>query len=76
MYTGSLLTGISPRAAQDRPAKTDALDARRAARQVLAAPGHLYRGLGETAKPCECWRPPAEAPKGPEWRLSVNSKPC
>ncbi len=65
-------------------AKTDALDARRAARQVLgrlwpsvparcwAACGHLSHGLGETAKLYECWRPPAGAPKGPEYRLSTN----
>ena len=45
-------------------AKTDALDARRAARQVLGRPGHLSRGPGETAKPCECWKPPAKGAQG------------
>ena len=46
-------------------AKTDALDARRAARQVLGRRGHPYRGPGETAKLSACWKPPARAPKTP-----------
>ena len=43
-------------------AKTDALDARRAARQVLGRTvAMLYPGPGETAKLCACWKPPAKS---------------
>ena len=45
-------------------AKTDALDARRAARQVLG-PGLLFPEPGDNAKLSACWKPPARAPKTP-----------
>ena len=46
-------------------AKTDALDARRAARQVLGRTWPAVPRPGDTAKLSACWKPPARAPKTP-----------
>ena len=69
---GELVTEFNDPAPTRDGAKTDALDARRAAAKCWAARGHPYRGPGETARLSEYWKPPAKAPKGPEYRPSTS----
>ena len=63
-------------AATSDGAKTDALDARRAAREVLGRSDlAVPRAPGAAARRCERWNPPAEAPRRRAPRRSTNSKP-
>ena len=66
--------GRPKRPARRTGAKSDALDALRAAREALAC-DHLARpGVVATGRRCGCCWPPATAPAGPRSQPSISSR--